>query len=36
MEEMKLKCTNGLLIVYNNRVVIYRNKTKGFIYKGLK
>lgn len=36
MEEMKLKCTNGLLIVYNNRVVISRNTAMGFISQGLK
>lgn len=36
MEEMKLKCTNGLLIVYNDRAVISRNTAMGFVSQGLK
>lgn len=31
MEEIQLKCTNGLLIVYNDRVVISRKTAMGFI-----
>lgn len=37
MEEIyRLKCTNGLLIVYDDRAVISRKTAQGFISQGLK
>lgn len=35
-EQIKLKCTNGILFVYEDRVVISRNSAAGFIAQGLK
>lgn len=34
--ELELKCTNGLLKVYEDKVVISRNTAMGFIAQGLK
>lgn len=36
MEEMRLKCTNGILIVYEDRVIISRNTAMGFLTQGAK
>ena len=36
MEKFQLKCTNGLLIVYDDRVVISRKTGFGFMLQGLK
>lgn len=36
MEVFSLKCTNGLLRVYEDRVIISRNTIGGFISQGLK
>ena len=36
MEIFSLKCTNGLLKVYEDRVVISRNTLFGFVSQGLK
>lgn len=36
MEEMKLKCTNGLLIVYDDKIIISRKTAMGFLSQGLK
>ncbi len=36
MEEFQLKCTNGILIVYDDRVVISRKTGFGFMLQGLK
>lgn len=36
MEEILLKCTNGTLKVYNDRVVISRKTALGFFSQGLK
>ena len=36
MEIFNLKCTNGLLKVYEDKVIISRNTVAGFITQGLK
>ena len=36
MEIFQLKCTNGMLLVYNDRIVISRNTALGFVSQGLK
>lgn len=36
MEKMRLKCTNGLLLVYEDRVIISRNTPIGFMAQGAK
>lgn len=36
MEEMKLKCTNGILYVYEDRVIISRKTLIGFTTQGIK
>lgn len=36
MEEMKLKYTNGLLIVYDDKIIISRKTAMGFLSQGLK
>lgn len=36
MEEMKLKCTNGLLFVYDDKIIISRKTAMGFFAQGLK
>ena len=36
MEIFKLKCTNGILLVYNDRVIISRKTALGFVSQGLK
>lgn len=36
MDTLELKCTNGLLKVYNDRVVISRKTAMGFMAQGLK
>lgn len=36
MELFQLKCTNGLLLVYDDRVVISRKTVFGFVSQGLK
>lgn len=36
MEIFNLKCTNGLLKVYEDRVIISRNTAAGFMAQGLK
>ena len=36
MEIDTIKCTNGLLKVYEDRAVISRNTVMGFVSQGLK
>lgn len=36
MEIFSLKCTNGLLKVYEDRVTISRNTVSGFLAQGMK
>lgn len=36
MDTLELKCTNGILKVYSDRVVISRKTAMGFISQGLK
>lgn len=36
MEKFRLKCTNGILIVYEDRVIISRKTALGFFSQGLK
>ena len=36
MEKGRLKCSNGILIVYEDRVVISRKTVSGFVTQGLK
>ena len=36
MEKGILKCSNGILIVYEDRVVISRKTVSGFVTQGLK
>ena len=36
MEKTRLKCTNGILIVYDDRIAISRRTVLGFFSQGLK